>query len=69
MFRWLQALVTMAILMAAAYWIAQVVGGLYDEYNHFGILTLIGLGLLALSLIGLVEGLWERWRNSRRRQG
>lgn len=59
----------MAILMAAAYWIAQIVGNLYDQYNHYGVLTLIGLGLLALSLIGLVEGLWERWRNSRQRRG
>lgn len=59
----------MAILMAAAYWIAQIVGGLYEKYNHYGMLTLIGLGFLAVSLIGMLEGLWERWRNSRQRRG
>lgn len=55
----------MAILMAAAYWIAQVVGDLYDRYNHYGILTIIGLGMLAIAVIGFAENLWERWRHSR----
>lgn len=59
----------MAILMAGAYWIAQTVGRLYDEYNSTGVLTFIGLLFVALSLISFAEGAWSRWRRSRRRQG
>lgn len=58
----------MAILMAAAYWIAQIVGGLYDQYNHYGVLTVIGVGVFALSVLGFAEGAWENWRRSRQRR-
>ena len=69
MFRWLQALVTMAILMAGAYWIAQIVGTLYDNYNSYGILTFIGLLMALLGFIGFAERAWERWKHSRQRRG
>lgn len=58
----------MTILMASAYWIAQIVGGMYEKYNHFGVLTVIGLGFFAVSVLGFVEGWIENWRRSRQRR-
>jgi hypothetical protein len=55
----------MAILMAVAYWVAQIVGDMYDRYNSYGVLTVVGLGVLAISVLSFAEGLWERWRHSR----
>lgn len=68
MFKWMRALLTMMILMAAAYLIAQLVGGLYDQYNQYGVLTVIGLGVFAVSVLGFVEGLFENWRRSRQKR-
>jgi hypothetical protein len=68
MFRWMRALLTMMILMAAAYLIAQIVGGLYDKYNHYGILTVIGLSVFAVSVLGFAEGMFENWRRSRQKR-
>ncbi len=68
MFRWLQALITIAIIMATAFFIARVGSDLYDRYNVGGSLTLIGLLFGVLCIISLAEGLWTRLRHSKEQQ-
>jgi uncharacterized membrane protein len=62
MFRWLQAMLTMTILMAVAFLIVRLASDLYDEYNSSGVLTLIGGLFFLLCVLAATEGLWGRWR-------